>query len=685
MNTHTSKEPKDNTLTPEQQETLHTIRHHMEQGAFNEALTLSQTLHTEAPHNRDVQYTLAANLRYTENYLEALQQVEELITQDADYGRAFQEKGHILTALNKHQEALTAYQNAVRLNPTLSASWRGIALELKKQGDESEAINALNQFKYLSQIPPELVSAASLMHEGKLYKAENLCRHYLQKHPHHPEAMRILALIGFELGILDDADFLLESCLELHPGFEQARYDYIKVLRKRQKFEKALSEAKHLVEKHPNNRPAEIAYATQSSAVGDYDTALAIYDKQLQDDPSLFELHLQRGHIFKTIGKSDEANHAYKAASTLKPDYGDAYWSLANMKTYRFSDEEIEEMKRQERSNTIRSIDQFHLCFALGKALEDKHAFEESFHYYEKGNALKQQQTRYTIEQNTQDTDLQIRFCTQATFAENNSDAPKGHPAPDPIFIVGLPRAGSTLLEQILASHSQVDGTLELSNILSMARKLNGHAHLNQHTHEDTSTPNYPKNLADLSEQQLYDLGQQFLNDTQIHRKGAPFFIDKMPNNFRHIGLIHKILPNAKIIDARRHPMACCFSGFKQLFAEGQEFTYGLERIGEYYKDYVRLMEHWDKVLPNKILRVHYEHVVDDLETQVKRILDYCGLPFEEQCLNFHKTKRAVRTASAEQVRQPIYKSGVEQWKNYADFLAPLENQLKDIIKNYPA
>jgi exonuclease VII small subunit len=311
--------------------------------------------------------------------------------------------------------------------------------------------------------------------------------------------------------------------------------------------------------------------------------------------------------------------------------------------------------------------DRYHLCFALGKALEDRGDFAEAFTYYERGNRLKREELRYDPARLTREMQLQRELVT-ADLLQGFKGA--GCPARDPIFIVGLPRAGSTLLEQILASHSQVEGTMELPNIFALAYRLDRQRLVGEE-------PEYPGNLRNLRHEDVAQFGEEFIRDTRVYRKdGTPYFIDKMPNNFRHIGLIHMILPNAKIIDARRGAMGCCFSGFKQLFAEGQEFTYGLNEVGQYYKDYVDLMDHWDKVLPGKILRVRYEDVVADLETQVRRLLDYCELPFEDACINFHQTERAVRTASSEQVRQPIFKSGVDQWENFSDHLDPLRTIL---------
>ena len=374
-----------------------------------------------------------------------------------------------------------------------------------------------------------------------------------------------------------------------------------------------------------------------------------------------------KGHALKTTGASAEAIASYRAAIAARPDHGDAWYALANLKTYRFSDDELAQMQAQAARGDLAFMDRVHLAFALGKAHEDRGDYAASFAAYDEGNRLKRAQTRYSADAMSAELARQKEACTAELFAQHEG---AGHDAPDPIFILGLPRAGSTLLEQILASHSQVDGTLELPDILALAHRLRG-----RRVGENL----YPQVLHDLTADQLAKFGQDFIANTRIHRAGAPFFIDKMPNNFRHIGLIHLILPNAKIIDARRDPMDCCFSGFKQLFAEGQEFTYGLTEVGRYYADYVDLMDHWDAVLPGKVLRVQHEDVLDDLESQTRRMLDFLGLPFEAGCLDFHKTTRAVRTASSEQVRQPINRKGQGAWKPFEPWLDELKAALAEL------
>ena len=635
----------------------------LQAGDFGGAMAACEAaLALDADH-RDALYVLAVAQRYGKHLAEALVTCARLLRVDPAYGRAYQEQGHCLRAAGRDDEALEAYQNATQHNVSLLASWRALAEYHARAGRGEAAKFARGQCAYLESLPPELQAVISFIQEKRLVKAERLCRAFLQKHRHHTEAMRLLAEIGTKFNSYDEAEFLLESCVVIEPDNTNAHYDYVNVLHKRQKFADALTQATALRGKAPDRPQFDLLYATQNLAVGNFDEALAIYTRQLRQMPDNPSLHLTQGHALKTIGRQGEAIAAYSEAYRLRPDFGDAYWSLANLKTYRFDDGVIAQMAACEAAPGTALADRYHLCFALGKALEDKGEYGPSFTYYERGNRLKRDEVQYDWRKLHAEMDLQAAHCTRDLFARL---AGAGHAAADPIFIVGLPRAGSTLLEQILSSHSMVEGTMELPNILALAHKLDGRRRIDEEAR-------YPANLGELSAEELTAFGAQYIRDTAIHRKdGTPFFIDKMPNNFRHIGLIHLILPNAKIIDARRGAMGCCFSGFKQLFAEGQEFTYGLEEVGRYYRDYVALMDHWDSVLPGKVLRVRYEDVVADLEPQVARILDYCGLPFEDACLRFHESTRAVRTASSEQVRKPIFTSGVDQWEHFSTYLDPL-------------
>jgi tetratricopeptide (TPR) repeat protein len=383
---------------------------------------------------------------------------------------------------------------------------------------------------------------------------------------------------------------------------------------------------------------------------------------------------LSVAHALKTLGRTEEAIESYRRAADCRPSFGDAYWSLANLKTYHFTDEELMRLRAAQAQPTISAVDRFHLCFALGKALEDRGQFEESFRYYALGNALKRSESRYRPEIIENNTRQQIEVCSGEFFARRRG---WGAQSRDPIFIVGLPRSGSTLIEQILASHSKVEGTQELADIQQIVSDIRGRD-------PDLNDSRYPRVLLDLSEADFLRLGDRYIADTRVYRHTErPFFIDKMPNNFRHLGLIRLMLPNARIIDARREPVACCFSNLKQLFAKGQEFTYSVEDIARYYRTYLDLMRHWDRVLPGSVLHVFHERVVDDLEGSVRRVLDFCGLEFEPQCVEFHKTVRSVRTASSEQVRRPLYREGLDQWRNFEPWLEPLKAALGEALSSY--
>ncbi|MCL2912732.1 sulfotransferase [Shewanella corallii] len=654
--------------TAELNDSIKQIKQQMQAGQIKAADELCQQLLPLHPKHTELVYMNAVCARYSQQLSRALELCQQLQSLAPDFGRAFQEQGHILLAMDKPELALQAYRQAVKLNPALTASWQRLAQLATQAGIQGEVTHAVAHLEHYSALPPILVSINSMLHEGKLQKAEQLCRHYLQANPKDTEAMRLLAQLGMRLNVLDDAEFLLESALEFEPDNRQLLFDHIQVLHRRQKFAQAHKASEKLVSIYPNNPSFDTCHANQCVAIGRYDQALELYDRVIAQLPDNADLYLVRGHALKTVGRQDDAIASYQKAYQLKPAFGDAFWSLANLKTYKFSDDEIRWMQEQLQADSTRLQDKYHLCFALGKGLEDRKQFEEAFGYYHQGNELKRQELRYESERIERDFGLQKQWITPELIADKGG---RGNPAPDPIFILGMPRAGSTLIEQIIASHSKVDGTLELPDILAMAHRLNGRRRLDE-------APRYPENLTDLSDSELKQLGQEFLDNTRVHRGSAPFFIDKMPNNFRHIGLIKLILPKAKIIDARRAAMACCFSNFKQLFAEGQEFTYGLEQVGRYYSGYVELMDHWHSVFPGEILHVQYEDVVDDLETQVRRILDYLELPFEESCVEFHRTKRSVRTASSEQVRQPIYKQGVDQWVNFEPWLDELTQHLSD-------
>ena len=575
--------------------------------------------------------------------------------------------------MNEPDAALAAFGRATALNPALVASWRALDSLHGRAGRDAQAARARGRVDYLTSLPGDLLGALDLMHEGRLYKAERLCRRFLRDNGHHIEGMRLLAEIGVRLRILDDAEFLLESCVELAPDHVAARADYLRVLNRKGKFGKALEQAEILCAAEPGNPAFLLAKGNALTGLGRMDEGIRLYRKGRAMTANKAGVDVLLGHALKARGEIDAAVDAYRSAYRQRPDYGDAYWSLANIKTYRFTDDEFAAIEARAQDAAVDADDRVHLLFAAGKALEDRGDDREAFSRYSEGNALKAARTGYEPARTARAVDRQVEACTSALFERRGG---LGCDAPDPIFIVGLPRAGSTLLEQILSSHSQVDGTMELHEILGLAQRLQGRS-----IDED---PAYPANLADIDEGHFRRFGEKFIGDTRAYRGAAPYFIDKMPNNFMHVGLIRLILPRARVIDARRHPMACCFSGYKQLFGEGQDFSYDLDWIGRYYADYVRLMDHWDEVLPGFVLRVDYEDVVADLEAQVRRLLDVCGLPFEDRCLEFHRTRRQVRTPSSEQVRQPIYKSGLEHWRRFDEWLGPLRSALgQDVRSRY--
>jgi tetratricopeptide (TPR) repeat protein len=484
--------------------------------------------------------------------------------------------------------------------------------------------------------------------------------------------MRLLARIGMARRVFDDAELLLAAVLERAPEYRTARQEYASTLLELQKFVQARAQVEMLLRDEPDSRLLRILYAASCIGLGEHARGADLYRALLTGVPAEdADIHLSIAHALKTLGRTDEAIAEYRRAAACRPDFGDAYWSLANLKTYRFTDAELTAIRAALAAPATETVDRYHLSFALGKSLEDRGDYAGAFEAYAHGNELKRPELRYRPEMIEANTREQAEICTRAFFAARRG---WGAPAPDPIFIVGLPRSGSTLIEQILASHSQVEGTLELPNIQHAAKVLRGH---------DWQHSRYPAILADLSDAQFRELGERYIAETRVYRTDRPYFIDKMPNNFRHIGLIHLMLPNARIIDARREPMACCFSNFKQLFANGQEFTYGFDDVARYYRTYVELMRHWDAVLPGRILRVHYEDVVGDLEGSVRRLLGFCGLEFEPRCLQFHETQRSVRTASSEQVRQTINREGLEQWKHFEPWLGPLREALGDTLARY--
>ena len=660
--------PNDATLSVDLSEATQAVK----ENRFDDALNLFTIILEDHPDNIDALYLASVSSRYLKNFDDSKEYIERLMFNAPDMGRAYQELGHIYRDMGNEAKAAIHYRQACELNPALLSSWTSLYKYFVKNKNQPASEHAREQIEKLQSLPSELLYVDQIMNEGRLGIAETKCRAFLKKNPTHTYAMSLLAEIANRLGYFDDAEFLLEKAVEFASKDGDLRMKYAAILRKKQKFAKTMEQVNILCHQYPDNHSYQALKASEIMQNGEHEEAIKLLDNILKKNPYNFSTFTSKGHAQKTLGQTDQAIKSYQAAYKVKPDHGESFFSLANLKTYSFTLDELHSMREQVKRVDLSLRDKAYFHFALAQACESIGEFDEAFFHLERGNKIKNDQSRYSIEGMDAELQAQIDVCNTPFFEELSAG---GHATKEPIFILGLPRAGSTLIEQILASHSMIDGTLELPNILSIAQSLRG---------DDIygKEGNYPKSMKSLTLDQRESLGKKYIDETQMHRKDAPMFADKMPNNFRHIGLIHLIMPNAKIIDARRYPLDCCFSMFKQLFAQGQEFSYGLAEAGSYYNSYIKLMDHWDKVLPNKILRVNNEDVIDDLEGQVKRMLDYLELPFEEECISFHKTNRSVRTASSEQVRKPVNKDGMGRWKPYAKNLKPLLESLdKDLLR----
>ncbi len=570
--------------------------------------------------------------------------------------------------------AVIAMQRAVEVRPDFPDAWLALGDLLAAMSDKRGAEGAFGNYIGCSENVPLLMHAGRALQEQRLQEAESLLRNRLRAQPNDVVALCMLADVAERMGRMDETDALLNRCLELVPGYFRARYNHTVMLLRQSKPEQALEAVDQMLAEDPQNTDCRKLKAAILVRLLEYDESIGICEELLEEDPDQPTVWTSLGHMLKSVGRRDDCIAAYRKAIELAPHYGEPHWSLANLKTHQVDDVVLDAMRAQLQDPSLSHTDRLHFNFAMGKALEDRKEFEASFRHYAEGNRLRQEVAPY----NPQELEEHVRCC-KTMLTRDFFAARSGYGAidPDPIFVLGLPRSGSTLVEQILASHSAVEGTMELPNIASIAKSLEN---------SDSSPGNggYLSALGELGADELRELGQSYLEQTRVHRKlGTPHFIDKMPNNFAHIGLIHLILPNARIIDVRRHPMACGFSLFKEHFARAQNFSYSLETIGRYYRNYVELMTHLDEVLPGRVHRVIYESLVGDTESEIRRLLDYCALPFEESCLSFHENARAVSTASAEQVRKPIFRGGLEHWRNFEPWLGPLEAELGPLIDTY--
>jgi tetratricopeptide (TPR) repeat protein len=601
----------------------------------------------------------------------AVATLSDLTRREPHWALAQHACGVALAASGRGEEAIAHLRHALQIKPDLADAWRALADHLRAIGDEAAADAASASALKASTRDPRLIEAAAALSENRIAVAEALLRKHLGQQPNDVAALRMLAEVATRLGRYADAQGLLEHCLELAPGFDTARQDYALVLHHQNRTQQALGVIEALLARQPRNPGLRATKASMLSRLGDFMPAIELYAGVLREYPQQARAWMSYGHVLKTANRERESIDAYLRSIELAPHLGEAYWSLANLKTFRFDDAQVDAMRAQLARDDLAAEDRYHFDFALGKALEDRREYAASFTHYSRGNTLRRAGIAYEANDISADVRRTIEVFTAGMLERRRGCGAAAH---DPIFIVGLPRAGSTLLEQVLSSHSQVEGTTELPDILAMVRKLSGRQ-------QRSGARTYPAILATLPDDELRTLGQQYLAQTRVQRRtAAPRFIDKMPNNWLHAGFIHLILPNASIVDARRHPLGCCFSNFKQHFARGQHFTYDLRDLGRYYADYVQLMTHFDTVLPGRIHRVDYARMVADTAHEVRRLLDYCGLAFEESCLRFYENQRPVRTPSSQQVRSPIYRDGVDQWRHYEAWLDSLKEALGPVL-----
>jgi len=607
---------------------------------------------------------------------EAEQVLKQTIALAPTFAKAHEDLGYALLEQERYEEAVEVLQKAARLDPKLDAAHFNLGKALASTGRGKEADAAFEASFELSPERKKLALAAKHHQEGRIEDAEQLYRQVLNNNPRNVDALRMLAMVAATAKRYDDAERLLRKAVGIAPDFLTAVVDLGRVLKEQDRFEEAIDCFKNVIAINPNNPHTHFLLASAYSPAALNHEAAREYRRALDLAPEHPGALLGLGNALKTIGKQDEAIKAYRDCIRVRPDNGEIYWSLANLKTYRFSDEQIAEMAaRVDNPEGLTDQSEVNFLFALGKAHDDRQDYDQAWRYYERGNGKQRMLAQYDPVQTETINDAIVEVFDKALLEEK---AGKGCPDHAPIFVLGLPRSGSTLVEQILASHSQVEGTSELPYLGRVAMSLNRNR---------ADGVNYPEAVRELEAAHLTALGEDYINYAQLHRtEGKPFFIDKMPNNFPTIGFLNLILPQAKIIDARRHPLDACVGNFRQHYAKGQTFSYDLTDLGEYCLQYLRMMDHWQQALPGRILTVQYEEMVTDFENQARRLLDHCELPWEEACGRFYETERPVRTASSEQVRQPIYTGALNFWRNYErhlDELIEIVEPVRDRYRKY--
>jgi tetratricopeptide (TPR) repeat protein len=624
------------------------------------------------PRDVNMQALLGALLIKLDRAAEAESKLLQVIAEAPTFAKPQEDLGHLLVKQNRALEALPHLERATHLDPKLENAWFTLGRALAMLGRGAEADQAFERCFALSPERRLMALAAEHQKEGRLDEAEHLYRRILRHNPRNVDAMRLLALIALKAGRDGEAEGLLERAISLAPDFLLAILDLGRLRKEQDRYGEALQCFDQAIALDPANPQAHYLRGSTLAPGSFTHEAIEAYEQCLKLRPAHVGALIGIGHVLKAVGRYDEAVASYNECIRQLPDFGETYWSLANLKTYRFDDATVAEMERRVNGAGLTVQSEVNFLFALGKAYEDRGDFDRAWSFYSSGNAKQRTEVIYDPVQTETMNDRLVQVFS-ADFLQTHRAAGLADPAP--IFIVGLPRSGSTLLEQILASHSQVEGTSELPYLSRVATWLNRNR---------ADGINYPEAVRELQPQNFQSLGQDYLAYAQMHRRsGAPRFIDKNPNNFPNIGFLSMILPNARIIDARRHPLDACLSCYRQLFAKGQAFTYDLTEIGEYYLQYQRMMDHWAEVLPGKVLTVQYEEVVADFEPQVRRLLEFCGLPWEDACLRFYESNRPVRTPSSEQVRQPIYDRSVGHWQNYAAHLDELITVIEPIRERY--
>lgn len=639
------------------------------------AATLCRAALEADPRSLDASLLLSEALRLSGDFVAAQDVVAPIAAAHPKLFGAQRQLGIILASLGSPLPASVALRAAADLNPAHPTIWRDLALQLALAGDEKSAQGARARHADLPLAEATLVRVATQLRTKDIAAGEAAVHAYLADHPEDVAALNLLAEAQARDDRPDEAEATLRRCIALAPTYRRARHALTQLMLGLSRLDEALEGARQLVALDPQSSGPKRLLAAVYMAMSQYDRALEIYEPLTETDSKRAGVWLSYGHALKTLNRTDEGIQAYRRTIQLAPNLGEAYWSLANLKTYRFSDVDVEQMRAQAARTDIAAEDRVNLLYALGKAAEDNAETDAAFSFYSEGAALHLSASNFKPGRLKPVVDRSIEVFTGAFFAAREGSGAREQ---DPIFIVGLPRAGSTLIEQILASHSMVEGTAELSDMHLVAQSLLTPA-------EAREGRTFVDAISALDPDRLRALGETYLRTTRMHRvAGRPLFINKMPNDFMHVGLIHLTLPNAKVIDARRHPMACGWSCFKQHFARGQLFTYDLGEIGRYYADYVRLMAHYDETLPGRVHRVIHEDLVTDPEPHIRALLRYCGLPFEQQCLRPHENERAVKTASSEQVRQPISPNGLNSWKRFEAHLEPLRAALGPVLHAYP-